>query len=245
MKACPRALPPPGPLPFGNTQVTHNSISWREPLTDSKTTDKGRGRLDAANSTGDGSQGADVMTIGKLCLLVLATALLTDGPVSIASAAEMATVEIGWKQLMPPLPPRPAAIQSTGPVECCDAPDDDLPPPPMEEGAFMSRKRVDPNPAPTVAALDGQSVKIAGYVVPLDFDGTLVKDFLLVPFVGACVHVPPPPANQIIFITAAQPFEVKSEFDPVYVTGRLEVKPQNTELADTGYAIHAAVVQSR
>ena len=76
-----------------------------------------------------------------------------------------------------------------------------------------------PTPAPVVQGLDGKRVHIGGYVVPLDFQATRVKEFLLVPFVGACIHVPPPPANQIIYVKSELGFDVQGVFDPVWVTG--------------------------
>ena len=88
----------------------------------------------------------------------------------------------------------------------------------------MSVKRTQPapTPPPVVAELDGKRVHIGGYVVPLDFDATTVKEFLLVPFVGACIHVPPPPANQIIYVKTEKGFEVAGQFDPVTVTGTIK-----------------------
>ncbi|MGE0765511.1 MAG: DUF3299 domain-containing protein [Hyphomicrobiaceae bacterium] len=100
-------------------------------------------------------------------------------------------------------------------------------------------------PAPVVEALDGQRIKIGGYVVPLDFDATKVKEFLLVPFVGACIHVPPPPANQIVYVKSEAGFEVKGSFEPVWVTGKLRATPTFTGLAETGYALTAEAVEAR
>ncbi|MFV0298874.1 MAG: DUF3299 domain-containing protein [Hyphomicrobiaceae bacterium] len=100
-------------------------------------------------------------------------------------------------------------------------------------------------PGTVVEALDGRYVKIGGYVVPLDFDATRVKEFLLVPFVGACIHVPPPPANQIIYVKSAKGFEVKGMFDPVWVTGRLAAKAAFTGLAETGYSLTADKIEGR
>ena len=57
-----------------------------------------------------------------------------------------------------------------------------------------------------VSKLDGHVIKLPGYVLPLDFEGTLVRSFLLVPYVGACIHVPPPPPNQIVHV------QLKSRF---------------------------------
>ena len=79
------------------------------------------------------------------------------------------------------------------------------------------------SPPAVVASLDGKRVQIGGYVVPLDFDATRVKEFLLVPFVGACIHVPPPPPNQIVYVKAEGGVDVKGTFDPVWVTGTLTV----------------------
>ncbi len=121
-------------------------------------------------------------------------------------------------------------------------PDGGPPPPPLAEGKFMSVKRRQPGsdkPPAVVPELDGQNVSIGGYVVPLDFDSTTVKEFLLVPFVGACIHVPPPPANQIIYVKADKGFEVGGVFDPVTVIGKIKTTVAFTGLADAGYTIEA------
>ncbi len=71
------------------------------------------------------------------------------------------------------------------------------------------------------AALDGARVKIPGYLLPLEFSGKAITEFLLVPWVGACIHTPPPPPNQIVHVKSARPIENASLFAPVWVTGRL------------------------
>jgi len=110
----------------------------------------------------------------------------------------------------------------------------------MPEGKWMSRPRAPRgNPADVVTELDGQRVRIGGYVVPLDFDATDITEFLLVPFVGACIHVPPPPANQIIYVKAVNGFKISEVFDPVYVTGKMQAKSAVTGLAEAGYTIEA------
>ena len=53
------------------------------------------------------------------------------------------------------------------------------------------------------------------------FSGKQVTEFLLVPWVGACIHTPPPPPNQIVHVKSAKPFEIKGMFDAVWVTGRM------------------------
>ena len=119
-------------------------------------------------------------------------------------------------------------------------------PAPQPEGKWMSTpSRSSEGPAPVVAELDGKRVHIGGYIVPLDFDATRVKEFLLVPFVGACIHVPPPPANQIVYVKTEQGFDVQGTFDPVWVTGTLKVTPAFTGLAEAGYSLEAEKVEAR
>jgi hypothetical protein len=125
--------------------------------------------------------------------------------------------------------------------------DDGSPPPPLPEGKFMSMKRRQPGggaPPAVVTELDGKRVRIGGYVVPLDFEATSIKEFLLVPFVGACIHVPPPPANQIIYVKAEGGFDVTGSFDPVTVTGTIRTVTAFTGLADAGYSIEADAVEA-
>jgi hypothetical protein len=93
--------------------------------------------------------------------------------------------------------------------------------------------------------LDQKEVKISGFLLPLAFNGTKVSQFLLVPFVGACIHVPPPPANQIIYVKVEHGLDVKGTFDPVWVTGTLKVTPTFTGLADAGYSLDAEKVEPR
>jgi hypothetical protein len=63
--------------------------------------------------------------------------------------------------------------------------------------------------------------RMPGYVLPLEFSGSKVTEFLLVPWVGACIHTPPPEANQIVYVKADKPFDIRRTFDAVWVTGRI------------------------
>ncbi|MEM6548613.1 MAG: DUF3299 domain-containing protein [Pseudomonadota bacterium] len=94
-----------------------------------------------------------------------------------------------------------------------------------------------------VTDFDGETVRIPGFVVPLDFDGTGITSLLLVPYVGACIHVPPPPANQLIFVTPDQPYEGEGFFEAVYATGTFSTSAVETELADIGYVMTAAALE--
>ena len=73
--------------------------------------------------------------------------------------------------------------------------------------------------APVVVELDGQQVRLPGFMVPIDFEGAETSEFLLVPYFGACIHVPPPPSNQIVYVKTVAGYPMKELFDPVWVTG--------------------------
>jgi hypothetical protein len=93
-----------------------------------------------------------------------------------------------------------------------------------------------------VTAHDGKRVRLAGYLVPLDFDGVGVREFLLVPYVGACIHVPPPPPNQIVHVRSPTRIPVRDQFEPVQVTGTLATGLLATDLAEVGYQVAAEAV---
>ncbi|MGA9766370.1 MAG: DUF3299 domain-containing protein [Rhodomicrobium sp.] len=164
-------------------------------------------------------------------------------------------LELSWAKLQPPAPPVPMAQRLkaksflANATPFAGAGGSEPPPPPMiNDQPWMSEKRLQPGTGggvPVVKEFDGKRVHIGGYVVPLDFEATNVKEFLLVPFVGACIHVPPPPPNQIIYVKAAKGFDVEGSFDPVWVTGTLKVASQYTGLAETGYTIDADKVETR
>ena len=124
--------------------------------------------------------------------------------------------------------------------------DDGSPPPPMAEGKFMSMKRRQPggDSAPAVVSeFNGKLVSIGGYIVPLDFENTTIKEFLLVPYVGACIHVPPPPSTQIIYVKSGKGIEITGQFDPVNVIGTMKTETAFTGLADAGYSLSADSVE--
>ncbi len=183
--------------------------------------------------------------IRKMLAVVTMAAAAALAPLGANSAD--APLELKWAQLIPQGPAAPASPNKTFFSGVTPKPDDGSPPPPpLPEGKFMALKRHQPGgdrPPAVVAALDGKRVKIGGYVVPLDFEATSIKEFLLVPFVGACIHVPPPPANQIIYVKADGGFDVSGSFDPVTVTGTIKTETAFTGLADAGYSITAEAVE--
>ncbi len=93
------------------------------------------------------------------------------------------------------------------------------------------------------SSLNGEKVILAGYVVPLELLADGVTEFLLVPFVGACIHVPPPPPNQLVFVTTDVPWPQGNLWDAVLVTGKISVNMQRTEIAQIGYEMTASYIE--
>ncbi len=108
--------------------------------------------------------------------------------------------------------------------------------------ALMSEMQRLRDTAPVVADLDGKTVKIPGFVVPLDFDAKQVREFLLVPYFGACIHVPPPPANQIVYVQSEEGIDIDEMWDPINVVGELKTIHVSSELGEAGYSIEATEI---
>ena len=98
--------------------------------------------------------------------------------------------------------------------------------------------------APIVTELDGQQVKLPGFVVPLEGDGIELTEFFLVPYYGACIHVPPPPANQIVYVKVAEKdVRIRNAFDTVWVSGTLSAKSFASDLGNAGYQLKATHIE--
>ncbi|MDF2235113.1 DUF3299 domain-containing protein [Albimonas sp. CAU 1670] len=157
--------------------------------------------------------------------VVAGLALLAGLVAPLRLPAKEETIELTWDDLIPAggegqmfRTLRDLGVVQHG--EMSTPPDQDL-------GAKVTR------------AFDGKLVRLPGFVVPLDYDGTGTTAFLLVPYVGACIHVPPPPPNQLVFVTTETPYEVEEMFAPVYVTGMFGAAAAQTQLADVGYTLSA------
>lgn len=96
--------------------------------------------------------------------------------------------------------------------------------------------------APVVKALDGKSVSLPGFVVPLEGDSEVITEFLLVPYFGACIHVPPPPPNQIVHVTIKGGVPIDSLYDAIVVTGVISTQTWSGEIAQVGYTMKAVGV---
>jgi hypothetical protein len=91
--------------------------------------------------------------------------------------------------------------------------------------------------------LNSQKIQLAGFVAPLTFDGEKITEFLLVPYFGACIHVPPPPLNQVVVITLAEgdSLSLEESWGAVWVAGTLDAGVADTALASAGCSIAGPV----
>lgn len=156
-----------------------------------------------------------------------ATALAAALFVSSAAGASAETAHIFWKDLRPATQ---AAAESIGlPMIAAKMPD---------HGETLSLD------------LQDKTVQLAGYALPVDRDGDLVYQFLLVPWTGACSHMPTPPPNQIVLVTPARPYKMSQAYQPVSVTGALTPSMEKSQLfildgvsvIQSGYTVQKAEV---
>lgn len=166
-------------------------------------------------------------------LLCLLTLLLTLAIGAVAAAAPKVS---DWDALIPPQH-HPAQILARHGVRFLDLSK------PAERAIFEeieAARRL----APVVPELDGSDTELRGFVVPLDGDGEATTAFLLVPEYGYCIHVPPPPANQLVLVRAPDAKRAWGLFSEVVVRGRLRIESSQAVNGTAGYAIEAREVAS-
>lgn len=97
--------------------------------------------------------------------------------------------------------------------------------------------------APVNPEMEGVSGRLPGYVVPLDDSRKGMKSFLLVPYYGACIHSPPPPANQIVHVLSDTPIKGFQAMDTVWVHGTLQAFRGDSAMGVSGWRIQALKVE--
>lgn len=96
----------------------------------------------------------------------------------------------------------------------------------------------------TVDTYDGKKIRMPGYTVPFSYDAKAeISEFLLVPYFGACIHAPPPPPNQTIFVRTEDPILLKDLPQAVWIEGTLHAQKQESDLADAAYIIDLTRVE--
>ncbi|SDY13051.1 hypothetical protein SAMN05421754_100242 [Nitrosomonas sp. Nm58] len=92
---------------------------------------------------------------------------------------------------------------------------------------------------------DNQRIRLPGFIVPLEFgEQQTVTRFFLVPFFGACIHVPPPPPNQIVYGVFEKGLKLEALYEPVWVTGLLKTTLTENDVATSAYAMEVAEVEA-
>lgn len=95
-----------------------------------------------------------------------------------------------------------------------------------------------------VEEFNHQAVRIPAFIVPLEFDGEqTITRFFLVPYFGACIHVPPPPPNQIIYASHPQGFKLNALYDPFWITGVLKTSLTENDTATSAYSMVVDTIQ--
>ena len=149
-----------------------------------------------------------------------------------AAAAAAAPRQIDWIELVPadqrasfdPAPPAPAHDYLLG-----------------EEGGLAARQSLEYR---VNAELDGQEIRIPGFIVPLELDDAgQVTEFFLVPYFGACIHVPPPPPNQILYVRMPQGLELESMYSAYWISGRMSVQSRTTRFGQAAYTLTASAAE--
>lgn len=164
---------------------------------------------------------------------ILVAGILATITVSVcASEPEV----LGWAQMIPedqlqPLPALPGAEPGIFPGPADDRTLDWASPDMFWGG----------RPVPE---LDGRFVRLPGYVVPLESDeGGLLDEFLFVPYAGACIHVPPPPPNQIVYVRLEKPYDFRNLWSPYWIIGKIRTTTYIGEIAESVYQMRDARIE--
>ncbi len=89
-----------------------------------------------------------------------------------------------------------------------------------------------------IDAFDGKAVRIPGFIVPLEQNSEqLATTFFVVPYFGACLHMPPPPPNQILFVEFEEGVEVENLYDPFWFEGTIKIENHESALGTSAYSL--------
>lgn len=87
---------------------------------------------------------------------------------------------------------------------------------------------------------DNAEIRLPGFIVPLEFDDAMnISEFFLVPYYGACIHLPPPPPNQIIFVRYPEGLQLENLYTPFWVSGTVRIETVENDMALSSYSMAA------
>lgn len=173
------------------------------------------------------SAGAHAAGAAQAAALAYALGQKMARPTAAASRPGAHAREIGWEALAPKDWDPMNKFRATDFSAFSDAD-------PRAEALLRDMRTAWDN-APVVPALDHQSVRIPGFVVPLEQTKAGINEFLLVPYFGSCIHTPAPPSNQIIHVTLERPVAWLTSMMPIWLEGPLEIHRAESLLATSGY----------
>lgn len=108
----------------------------------------------------------------------------------------------------------------------------------------MLRKFSNPaRPPAELSKLNGKKIEIRGFMVPIDGDMYGVTEFLLVPSAGMCIHVPPPPPNQMVYVRMVKGKAAEHTWEPIKVKGKFTLKQVNNDFGTAMFEIIANAVK--
>jgi uncharacterized protein len=169
------------------------------------------------------------------CLSVQAADYRVGERLPAAKATAAGYREIQWDDLMPKGWDPMAAFKG---LDLSTMSDSD----PRANEALASA-RAEWDKAPVEPALNGQRIRLPGFVIPLERKGDLISEFLLVPYFGACIHVPPPPANQVVHVVVSKPVKGMRTMDTFWVKGRMQLQGGDSGMGVYAYRIVADGVE--
>lgn len=199
---------------------------------------------------------------GRLRFSILAAIVLLFS--AIANAKEFTTIE--WVDL---IPPSDLEILNNPPKSITDIPHtqefSDFPsneeldrlsdaisnaidnavnieqsiPSPEEQAYSAALKSTNVN-----AEFNQQAIRLPGFVVPVEYnDDQVITEFFLVPYFGACIHVPPPPPNQIIYVKYPKGLELTALYDPFWIEGTMHTEIIQNDIALSAYRLDAETIK--
>jgi hypothetical protein len=140
-----------------------------------------------------------------------------------AAATQQHPRTVDWDEL---LPPAERGSSAPPPVPVHDYLGEKGPPM-VQTGSFAANR-----------GLHDRHLRIPGFIVPLvPHQAPQVSEFFLVPYYGACIHVPPPPPNQIVHVSFARPRRIATIYDAYWVSGLVQVARKATRMATAVYAM--------
>ena len=177
------------------------------------------------------------LVAGAVLLGTLPARATEPKPAAAAKSAKAAPVrQLKWEEMVPAGWDPAARLRNRGVLSRIQDGD-------PKADALLREVREIWDAAPTRPELNGQKVRLPGYLVPLEGQAGEWKEFLLVPYFGACIHSPPPPANQIVHVKAAIPAKGLRSMDTVWITGTLRTERRDTDMGVSGYTVDGAVVE--